>query len=341
MRRFPSFSVIVEWENARVAGAARAIRTLRELVSQVRELADEIAHRPELIILYEKGVVSPETIEKALSSASAHDAPLDISLHVTEGSNYYGQKNEGAELASREYLLFLDSDVVPEEGWLRALLASLRPSVDVVAGSTYVEPESFFGRAFGLFWFFPLRSPSRGLVETKFFFANNVMFRRELFLAYKFPDLPLYRGHCGALANTLSSKGIRLYQQTNARVAHPPPYAMHFLHRALCEGYDITMRARLGGKAWELGADELRRQLGHVRTRIESRSRHLNVGRSERAAAIALGRVYCLLRFAGQRWAARSHTQAQRLLGIRTFRQLPSIEERYGAISSPLNQARH
>lgn len=328
MQHFPSFSVIVEWENVRLAGNARAVRTLSELLAQIRELAEEIDGQPELIILYEKGAATPRSVERALSLASADDAPVDISLHATEGSNYYGQKNEGAEIASREYLLFLDSDVVPEAGWLRAMLGSLRRGVDVVAGSTYVEPDSFFGRAFGLFWFFPLRSASRGLIETKFFYANNVIFRRKLFLANKFPDLLLYRGHCSALALTLRRQGIRLYQQTDARVAHPPPFPTHFVHRALSEGFDVTMRARLTGTQKDLGTRELRRQLQALQTRIKNRMQHLKVGRSELAAAMMLGRTYCLLRFAGQLWAARSPEQAQRMLGIRTFRVLPSATNR-------------
>ena len=328
MQHFPSFSVIVEWENVLLSGNARAVRMLSELLAQIRELAQEIDQRPELIILYEKGAVAPRSVERALSLASADDAPVDISLHATEGSNYYGQKNEGAEMASREYLLFLDSDVVPEAGWLRAMLGSLHSGVDVVAGSTYVEPDTFFGRAFGLFWFFPLRSPSRGLVETEFFFANNALFRRELFLANKFPDLPLYRGHCAALGAALRGQGIRLYQQTDARVAHPPPSATHFVHRALSEGYDVTTRARLKGKQRDLGTRELRRQLELVQTRIKQRMQRAQVGRRELTAAMMLGKTYCLLRFAGQLWTARSPEQAQRMLGIRTFRVLPSAESR-------------
>lgn len=326
--------MIVEWENARSAGNARATRTLRELFVQIGEVIEEIEQRPELIILYEKDVAL-ETIEIALSSAGVGNAPVEVRLHATEGSNYYGQKNEGAELASRDYLLFLDSDVVPEAGWLRAMLGSLNNNIHVVAGSTYVETDSFFGRAFGLFWFFPLRSPSRGLVETSFFYANNVVFLRKLFLAFKFPDLPLYRGHCTALGAMLRRRGIRLYQQTNARVIHPPPSALHFIHRALSEGYDITTRARLAGMQRDLGALELRRQLQAVRIRIDNRSRSMNIGRNERLAATMLGRVYCLLRFAGQEWAARSPEQARRMLGIRTFLISSSNELRADPLLSP------
>lgn len=318
MPSFPSFSVIMEWENARAAGAMRATRTLCELVAQVRELADEVDGPPELIVLYEADAVDRDCIEAALSAAGLYDAPVSVKLRATEGSNYYDQKNQGADISSGDYLLFLDSDVVPEAGWLRALLGSLRKGVDVVGGSTYVETDTFLGRAFALFWFFPLRSPSRGLVETTFFYANNVMFRRELFLAYKFPDLPLYRGHCTVLGWTLLKDGVRLYQQTNARVCHPPPSASHFVHRALSEGYDVVMRSRLSGRSTNLGSDELRQQLQRVRTRMKTRLAHLTAGRAERIVARALGNAYCLLRFAGQSWAARSPEQAQRVLGIRT-----------------------
>ena len=334
MRPLPSFSAVVEWENARLTGAERATRMLRALVAQTRDLLGELEERPELIILYEKGVIAPEVIETSLSRACRSEVPLELRFHATEGSNYYGQKNEGAELASRDYVLFLDSDVVPEPGWLRAMLGSLRGGVEVVGGGTYVETGSFLGRAFGLFWFFPLRAPSKGLREANFFYANNVIFRRELFLAHKFPDLPLYRGHCAILANRLHKHGVRLYLQTDAIVAHPPPNPKHFAHRAVSEGYDLTIRRRLLGQPAPLGREELRLQLGRMRTRIDKRLGQIKVGRGEAAAARILAGTYCLLRFAGQQWAARSPEQAQRMLGIRTF-CLPSATD----VSQPHRQS--
>jgi hypothetical protein len=323
MHRMPSFSAVVEWENAKLSGAARATRMLRELADQTRELSGLIDKRPELILLYEKGEVEPAMIERALHEAFGAQAPLDVRCHATEGSNYYGQKNIGAELASRDYLLFLDSDVVPEPGWLRALLGSLGPGVDVVAGSTYVDPSSFFGRAFALFWFFPPRTVTAGLRESDHFFANNVLFRRDLFLAYRFPDLPLYRGHCSALGLRLRRDGVRLFIQSGARVAHPPPNPQHFVHRALSEGYDLAIRARIAGQEKEFGTEELRRQLGNMRQRVANRLQHLEVGKREIHAARMLATTYCLLRFAGQRWTARSPQRAQKMLGIRTFGMKP------------------
>lgn len=328
MRRFPSFSVIVEWENARRSGARRASRMLRELASQTAELSTQLARRPELIVLYEKQAIAPDVVEHAVRAACGAEPPFEVFLHSTEGVDYYAQKNLGAELSNRRYLLFLDSDVVPEPGWLRALLGSLRPGVDIVGGTTYVEPDTFFGRAFGLFWFFPPRSQSNGLRESKFFYANNVIFRRELFLAYKFADLPLYRGHCEILAAMLHRDGIKLFKQAGARVSHPPPSARHFVHRALCEGYDVIMRARLTGRTRPTGRGELRRQLANLQDRVAKRLPQLKVGRGEVTAALALARTYSLLRFTGERLALRSPERAQKLLGIPSMPLPPPVVAR-------------
>lgn len=323
MPLLPSFSAVVEWENARQAGAKRAIRMLRELFSQVGDLAGQLGKPPELIILYERGVVAPDTVEAALRQAGASEARLDVRLHATEGSSYYDQKNVGAELALRDYVLFLDSDVVPEPGWLRALLGSLRNGIEVVAGSTYVDTTSFFGRAFALFWFFPVRSPSLGLKQVGFFYANNVLFRRQLFLAHKFPDMPLYRGQCAALGARLLRRGVGLYLQTNARVSHPPPSPRYFAHRALCEGHDLIAYGRMFGQPERLGFQEFVRHIRAVRERINVRLNRVKVGRREAAAARILGDAYCLLHFVGRHWAARSPEQARRILGIRSSRLPP------------------
>jgi glycosyltransferase involved in cell wall biosynthesis len=319
MARYPSFSIVVEWENARLSGAERAGRALRELISQVRELSADLVRPPQLIVLHEQQIIPRHVVERAVSKACGSDPPCEVRIHATEGSDYYSQKNEGAQLASRSYVLFLDSDVIPEPGWLRSLVGSLKPGIDVVGGDTYVEIQSFFGRAFGLFWFFPVRAPSMGLREVRYFYANNVIFRRDLFLAYRFEALPLYRGQCKLLADRMRRNGVRLFQQTDARVSHPPPSPRHFVHRALSEGYDLVMRARLAGRTAEAARGDLRHQLANLQLRVESRLPHLTVGRAEIVAAKALGRAYYLLRYAGQRWAMRSPEGAQRALGIRSL----------------------
>lgn len=64
-------------------------------------------------------------------------------------------------------IVFLDSDVIPEEGWLAGLLRAFRnPAVQVVCGGTYISLEGLYSKTVALFWFFPLREEGDGLCQT-------------------------------------------------------------------------------------------------------------------------------------------------------------------------------
>jgi hypothetical protein len=298
---------------------------LRELLSQTAQLRAGMRSRPELIILHEPSVPR-SVIDEALRRATAGaEGPFDVRIVGTSGSSYYDQKNIGARLASRDYVLFVDSDVVPEPGWLAALLSSLGPRVRIVGGSTYVDPKSFFGRAFALFWFFPPRLEAAGLKRSGFFYANNVLFERNLFLAYEFPDLPLYRGHCTALAEKLRRSRIPLFMRLDARVSHAPPSPREFIHRALSEGHDVAVRAHLQGESSGSGARELRRQFQNLRKRVNIRRDHLKLPAKETAVALSLASAYATLRFVGQQLAARSPERAGKFLGISSANAISQI----------------
>ena len=322
MPPLPSFSAVVEWENARLAGAARATDMLRILLAQSAELNAQIEQPPELIILYDRTAVSPDDVESVLAAAAAADT-IDVRLQAVEEAGYYEQKNIGAKLASREFVLFIDSDVLPEPGWLQALLEAARAGADVVGGDTYVDPATFIGRAFASFWFFSLRSPTGGVRRARSFFANNILFRRDLFLRHPFPDLPLYRGQCATLARRLRDKGVQILIHGDARVCHPPPQPSEFAHRALCEGHDRTVLAKLRGKTPDTGLVELHRQLDTMRKRVEERSQPLGLSPEEVSAAMAFALSYARLRAAGARWTGRSPEQAARFLGIPSGHHAP------------------
>ena len=164
-----------------------------------------------------------------------------MALQATdETRRYFEQKNYGFSLAKREVVVFLDSDVIPEPGWLEGLLIALRdPAVHVISGNTYIEPDSWYARAFALFWFFPLRQEDAPMARVKGFFANNVAFRREVFASHQFPRLNTFRGHCVELARTLEANGYGIFREPRSRVSHPPPNGFsHFVARAMCQGRD-------------------------------------------------------------------------------------------------------
>ena len=247
------FAIIIEWENARISELSRTRRMLSALCTQIDELSLSVDGSPEILILYDQLEIGADIIEQTLAETfPAHEKIADIRIIPTEGQRYYELKNFGVGLTDVENVIFLDSDVVPEPGWLAGLLDALNlPEVDVVGGNTYISMENLYNRAFALFWFFPLRSDATALRKADHFFANNVGFRRKILAAHPFPDLPQFRGQCNALTNQLLSNDVGIFIQERSRVEHPAPNGLkHFIVRALCEGSDEVTISLRSGHRW-------------------------------------------------------------------------------------------
>lgn len=252
--RLPSTSLVVEWENARLSDRDRSRRMLAALGRQLSALDGQPDEPIELIVLHDEGVVARPALEKFVLDALGDAQSVTLRTIATRDAGYYDQKNIGARAARGDLVVFLDSDVIPEDRWLDNLLGNFAdPAVDVVCGSTYIEATSLYAKAFAMFWFFPTRTddgPQRPQRPdtTDSFYANNLAFRRTLFLRYEFPDLPLVRGQCAALAESLHRDGHHILLDPRACVSHPPPNGpVHFVRRAICEGHDWAQTARLRG----------------------------------------------------------------------------------------------
>lgn len=300
----PSFSVVIEWENARLSELGRAHEMLGTLAAQVRDLKDRLDAPPELIVLYDPGAIDSGLVQSLIDQAFAGQDDVPINLLPSEKSTYYRQKNHGATIAKRSLVMFLDSDVVPESGWLDSLLSTFNDqNVAIACGNTYIDATDIYSKAFALFWFFPLRAKEPRLAPSPYFFANNVVFRRDLFLQYQFPELPYLRGQCTALANALTKDGHQIFIQNAARVSHPPPNGIaHFVKRALCEGHDLAHKAKDAGRS-SFPRSALGRYYRHL---VNSRSRiwrdRMEVSLSAPAAIAASGiaAVYYTLCLAGE-----------------------------------------
>src|SRR5262245_37303358 len=202
-------SVIIEWENAKLSELERAERMLAQLGAQMAEAARESDVRAELIVLYDSDAVDPCVPKTAISGQIDASAwPGSISFVPAPGERYYEQKNLGAKLARGETLIFLDSDVVPDEGRLRGLLRELDiPDVCIVGGETYHATDTLYDKLFAAFWVFSPKPAPRGIYRYKHFYANNLAVRRHFFLAHPFPDAAAYRGQCAQLAKSLRNQG--------------------------------------------------------------------------------------------------------------------------------------
>lgn len=298
----PPVSIIVEWENADRIGVARARRMLAQLFAQLTETETGSGPGSEVIILFDQESVDRETIDALLAETAGGTAwPAEIRTEPVSIDGYYDQKNYGSKLAVNDILIFLDSDVVPEPGWLAGLREAMdRKEVDLVCGSTFIEHDDFYSRAVALTWFFPVRDRRNDLVAARRFFANNLAVRRALFSNHPFPESGQFRGQCALLAEELMADGYTIWRARGSRVAHPPPdNARHFVMRALWHGHDDrihkarTTRASLGD-----GTRQLRDDIGRAFRRIRAHRKQVGLGAMGAAGAGALALAYYGLKYA-------------------------------------------
>ena len=274
-------TLVVEWENIRVADADRCRAMLAALVGQIEAFPRELIAAGkdfEILVTFDDGSFSEAELRRFVAEAMPR-VPTRVELRYLAGpgDGYYELKNLGVRCASGRFVVFLDSDVIPEPGWLSRLLASFDdPRVDVVCGNCYLETGDLVSKALALGWFFPLRETGERLVAQDWFFANNVAFRRELVARFPFETVEgSSRGSCQLLSRRLKSEGRGIFVNTAARVSHPAPNgAWNFVMRGLAQGHDdLLIEAAIGrgsivesaGRAMRLHVRAWRRVLRHRR----------------------------------------------------------------------------
>jgi len=247
-------SIVIEWENIQLAEADRCSAMLEELTRQIAAHPTPPTDGSkdfEILVIFDDHKISAAGVREFVAACvSAIPDRVELRFIAGSGRGYYEQKNLGTAEARGRIVVFLDSDVIPEPGWLRGLLGSFAdPAVEVVCGNCYLDAGDLVSKSLALAWFFPLRDGREVLVRQDSFFANNVAFRRDI--AVRYPFVPLEgasRGACRLLARRLTADGRGLFVNTAARVSHPAPNGLrHLLLRALAQGRDNLLFDRTIG----------------------------------------------------------------------------------------------
>jgi glycosyltransferase involved in cell wall biosynthesis len=303
-----SLSIVVEWANTDRAGVERSAVMLREVERQIASLADmdsSPAFPVEILVVQSDGTTTAPPVLEQIAREHGHHR-VERQVLTAPPTGYYGLKNHGFTHSRGDIVVFIDSDVVPENGWLTAILTPLADeSVHVVAGQAYIGSGGLYHKAFALFWFFPLRLERPG-ANAPALFANNLAFRREVFARFPFDiDARASRGACLTLADRLAEGGIGVHRTLGARVAHPPPNGLgHFVARGLAQGRDRLLRAQQAGAAHERGIfasfERAVRNIGRSLARIATKRGQVNLTLLEAPVAAGVAVSYYSLYFAGE-----------------------------------------
>lgn len=146
---------------------------------------------------------------------------------IDSSTGYYHAKNSGFTATDPErckWVVFADADCVPAPTWLAELLSPFidNNTLGAVAGRTSYASD-LAGTALTTLDFMYFPSP---LAEgaTRNFYANNIVFRRDVFAEYHYQDLDsVYRAHCQVLGLQLQSQGIPLHYAVKAHTVHRFP----------------------------------------------------------------------------------------------------------------------
>src|SRR5947209_4592367 len=169
---FPTVSIVLEWETGGEFDKGRAERCIAEINRQLHALAARFDAPPELILV--RGAEQPESLLPDLSWPGRFEI-----VAAPAGHAYYQKKNFGFSRASGAIVLFLDSALAPEPGWLAAMIAPFaHPARLVVTGRTHFETRTLYDRAMALFWIFETRCPDATVRPARRLVSNNIAFRR-------------------------------------------------------------------------------------------------------------------------------------------------------------------
>ena len=243
-------SLVVEWENSRHTIESRTSQMMHQLAQQVERRLAEGEERFELIVVYDPGDSPEASIQSMLDKHWAHLlARVSTKTAMVPDGSYYVMKNVAASMAKGDILVFIDCDVLPEPNWLENILAPFADAeIGVSQGATYVQPYNTFTKGLALAWLFPLKNSSGELSEEGRVIANNIAFRRSIFLRFPYPDLPTWRGQCTAQRNMLDKHEVRVHWSGTARTIHPFPVGPSgILERACLNGHDHAKREYMEG----------------------------------------------------------------------------------------------
>ncbi len=237
-------SVVIETITAREGGSlADGLRGTLEGLAQQTVAPDEVI------------IVLDDLVDEREADDLRRRYP-HAKFTTSERSNYFAAKNAGAEAASGEIVVMLDTDCVPVPDWMEKLLAAFTPGVDVVAGYSRYPGGSLLARTFAI--------PDLGYVleengTSTGMNLSNAAFRRDVIHKHPLESRIRRHGGCYFLFHQLRTAGVRIVYEPRARVAHEFPGGVGVIQKHFDRGYDSVGIYRLDDQGLLRGTRFFRR----------------------------------------------------------------------------------
>jgi hypothetical protein len=220
LQREPEVSVVVEsYTHGEGSGLERVTQALRAATAMVD------AHGAGEVL------VADSSADPALAQLLEREFPNARRVDAS-GLGYDEAKLLAAEQARGTYVLYLDGDCIPSDGWLEHHLAALRAGRAATGGFTRYDG-GFLG-AIGSVLDFGFLLPVENRALDCFAF-NNSGFRRDVMLAAPPPDGQM-RCRCYAHAQLLRRRGQPVWMAPEARVRHE---RQPFFRERYRQGFDM------------------------------------------------------------------------------------------------------
>jgi hypothetical protein len=209
-------SIVIELDNATFSESRIWSARLLQLLAWVH--AETKVKVVDIVIAYSEAMdAEVKLILRQLSDANAELMLLPV---CKDNAHYYAMKNAGAEVASGDIVVFLDSDLEPYSGSLFDLIYPLYSGKQVVScGAVGFPFSSFVSRVLALSWVFPILGIRESIPKNQLL-VNNCAFNRAWFLNHKFrTDLGGFKVACHVLSIDLRSEGFK--------IQHPDVWFVH------------------------------------------------------------------------------------------------------------------
>jgi glycosyltransferase involved in cell wall biosynthesis len=240
-----SLTIVVELENASTISWSDTLESIRPMARQLESwLRSQPGSTGEVLFVHageEKDSI--QLLDELKSGCPELFRCVQVRCLSVPNGRYYELKNRGIEEARSEIIAMLDSDAIPEPGWLSALLSPFdRNDTIAVAGQTYLKFEDFLSRTLALVWTFPLRDDEPRWLKLRTLYVNNCAFRAAWIKQNPFALDAGFKVDCSILSRRLDQEGHELVF-ASAMVAHQPLRGLCFLAwRAFVYGKDSDRR---------------------------------------------------------------------------------------------------